>query len=557
MEARNRSLEDWFARIRSGQLVLPRFQRFEAWTYRHVTGLLDSVLRELPAGALLTLEIGEKEPFVSRPMAGVPGYGERVSEHLLDGQQRLTALWRSLTDDYEDRTYLVELKEPDAEGEEEDGSPFRAISIGRWERGGKRYPMWVDNPTQTWERRAVPVALLRPDRKAEAHFRAWAREATGNDPDAYVDLFETGSLLRAKFGNYNLPFLSLPNTTSKETALDVFVRMNTSAQPLSTYDIVVAQVEAGTGFSLHELVDELRKEAPLIDHFADPAEIILNAGAYIQDKSPRKSVLLSQDFCEALIDTWDLLVTGSQRAVEFLDEQQVFDSARLPTDPVVPLLVALWAHAPSGLDGEGRARSILKRFLWLSFFTDRYEMNTTTRGTQDFKGLKGMIAGGTDEEPPVFDSASHPPPTVDDLMLAGWPKKKDRLGRALMLLSLRAGGLDLADGSPAKRENLGRREYHHLFPVALLRERGVDESRTFRALNCALVTWKTNRNISAKSPEEYLRHRADAATLGEEEVRRRLASHLIDYDSLVHGDYDLFMTARAEMMISEAHSLLA
>ncbi|AHD08233.1 hypothetical protein PhaeoP75_00438 [Phaeobacter gallaeciensis] len=31
MEARNRTIEDWFAWIRDGHVVLPRFQRFEAW----------------------------------------------------------------------------------------------------------------------------------------------------------------------------------------------------------------------------------------------------------------------------------------------------------------------------------------------------------------------------------------------------------------------------------------------------------------------------------------------------------------------------------------------
>jgi len=93
--------------------VLPRFQRFEAWTHRHVAGLLDTVLRELPAGALLVLEIGNEEPFFSRSMAGAPETGDRITEHLLDGQQRLTALWRSLTNDYPDRTYFVQMTSQD------------------------------------------------------------------------------------------------------------------------------------------------------------------------------------------------------------------------------------------------------------------------------------------------------------------------------------------------------------------------------------------------------------------------------------------------------------
>ena len=59
--------------------------------------------------APLDLEVGEKEPFVSRTMAGAPEKGDRIVEHLLNGQQRLTALWRSLTDDYPDRTYFVQM----------------------------------------------------------------------------------------------------------------------------------------------------------------------------------------------------------------------------------------------------------------------------------------------------------------------------------------------------------------------------------------------------------------------------------------------------------------
>lgn len=107
MEARNRLLPDWFARIRTRQITLPRFQRFEAWTHDRVTAVLNNILRELPIGSVLILEIGDNEPFISRPMVGAPSTGERVVEQLLDGQQRLTALWRSLTNNYSERSYFV------------------------------------------------------------------------------------------------------------------------------------------------------------------------------------------------------------------------------------------------------------------------------------------------------------------------------------------------------------------------------------------------------------------------------------------------------------------
>ncbi len=78
------------------------------WGHKEVSGLLTTVLRGLPSGAALILEVGDKEKFESRTdgrRSRNPARG--WSEQLLDGQQRLTALWRSLNDKYADRTYLI------------------------------------------------------------------------------------------------------------------------------------------------------------------------------------------------------------------------------------------------------------------------------------------------------------------------------------------------------------------------------------------------------------------------------------------------------------------
>src|ERR1039458_3505376 len=99
MHAHDRFLPEWFNRIRSRQITLPRFQRFVAWGHGEVSGLLTTVLRGLPSGATLILEVGDNEKFKSRTMEDAPESGEKVTEQLLDGQQRLTALWRSLRSD--------------------------------------------------------------------------------------------------------------------------------------------------------------------------------------------------------------------------------------------------------------------------------------------------------------------------------------------------------------------------------------------------------------------------------------------------------------------------
>jgi hypothetical protein len=40
MHAQDRFLPEWFKRLRSRQITLPRFQRFVAWGHGEVSGLL-------------------------------------------------------------------------------------------------------------------------------------------------------------------------------------------------------------------------------------------------------------------------------------------------------------------------------------------------------------------------------------------------------------------------------------------------------------------------------------------------------------------------------------
>lgn len=542
INAQNRLLPDWFARVRTRQTVLPRFQRFEAWGHANVTQMFNTILRRLPLGAVLILEIGNEEPFISRPIVGAPIDGERITEHLLDGQQRLTALWRGLHNNYEDRTYYLYLSE-----DEESGMPYYVDSIGRWKKAGDkdRRPFWASDPGQLWGRRMIPLDLCAPGDAANDRYKVWAKEAI-KDADEREAVGEIRAKVRETFATFNMPYLSLPVTTSKDTALDVFIKMNTSAAPLSTYDIVVAQVEAALGQSLHELVGACREACPGIVAYYEPEDLVLYASALLQDKPPTNATYLTKGFGEALLAHWDELVRGVQRTVTFLEEERVFDAKRLPTDVVLPVLTALWAGAPQSLDAEGRARTILRKYLWRAFFSNRYEKSTNSRALADYLELRALVAQTDAPQPAIFDDVQYPLPQTDELIAARWPTNKDRLGRAVLALALHQGGLDLADGSTVSRTNLPKREYHHLFPDAHLDRQGYSDAEIYRSLNCALVTWQTNRNISDKEPERYLAERLVGTPLGEAEVRQRLDSHLIPYDEMVADDYSQFLEQRAQ-----------
>jgi hypothetical protein len=546
IEARNRPLPDWFTRIRTRQTVLPRFQRFEAWGFGNVVQLFNTILQDLPVGALLVLEIGDEEPFVSRAIIGAPTSGERVSEHLLDGQQRLTALWRGLHNNYTDRTLFLCLK-PD----EETKMNYYVDSVGRWskESDTEVRPFWANRPKELWKRRMIPLELCAPDIAALQLFREWTKEAIDNQ-DERDTVSDAIALIRQKFAAFNLPFLSLPVTTEKQTALDVFIKMNTSAEPLSTYDVVVAQVEAGMGRSLHDLVADTRAACPSIADYYPPEELMLYASALLQGRAPTNATYLAKDFGPQVLSNWKTFLLGVSRTIAFLEQERVFDAQRLPSDVVLPVLVALWGMAPSGLDAEGRARTMLRKYLWRAFFSNRYEKSTNSRALTDFNELKAIMHGTSTTNPVIFDDEQYPLPSQEQIIAAGWPVRRDRLARAILGLALRKGGLDLADGSAATRQNLGKREYHHLFPVAHLAELGVAEDKVYLSLNCALVTWRTNRNISDKTPERYLGERRDGNDLGDAEVEARLSSHLIPLKEMIGDDYDGFLKERASLVVN-------
>jgi len=276
-----------------------------------------------------------------------------------------------------------------------------------------------------------------------------------------------------------------------------------------------------------------------------------------------------------LVADWEGLTAGIAWAVEILEEERIFDAARLPT--ISPLYVLAALHdvlRPLSLDQLGNAKTLVRNYLWRAFVTDRYSSASSTHSLEDLRGLKAILAGTRAEgDLEILNESKYPLPTADKLKSAGWPKSKQILARAILALSMQKGAYDPADATPVNRQNLPTREYHHLFPEHLLAKDGnLRPWEISRALNCALITWRTNRTISAKEPLGYLRERIERATLGESEIRRRLESHLIPFEPLAVGgyedisdpalraerirhQYEGFLDERAQWMLKEIETL--
>lgn len=555
MEAQDRRLPQWFERVGTGQIALPRFQRLEAWSHNRVSGLLTTVLRGLPAGAALILQVGDTLPFVSRNISGAPATGEMTSELLLDGQQRVTALWKALTDGYDDRVYFAAFREPD----EEDGAGEHVVEVinVKFRRGsnGQRLPQWISSPSECWARGYIPVWLLKPgDMIAEVG--DWAEAVVGDDIQAFKEMQGKILNLRSCVTEFNLPYLALPPNTPKDVALDVFIKMNTSAVVLSAYDIIVAQAEAATGESLHDLISALDREVPQAKAYREISDLVLDTAALMQNRTPNNSGYLALDL-EKLVSDWSQIVAGVDGMVRLLGAEGMFDRSRLATTAVLPVLASLWPSLPTAPDALGDARRVLRKYLWRASFTDRYESAAASKTLNDRRALLAYLEGrGTEAAVPVFDEANYPMPTPAQFATARWPKNMGIVPRGILALSLRCGAADIADGVTANREHLAEREYHHLYPASLLRDAGLSDADAYLALNCALITWRTNRTISNKLPVQYLRERIEGSALGNDEIRSRLRTHLVPFEELQAADgaadiiaaYQHFIGVRARIV---------
>ncbi len=556
--ARDRQVSVWFQKIENGEIKLPRFQRPQAWDKNRVTSLLNTITQNLPLGVTLILNV-DVEQFVSRYLVTAPETNSRVTEHLLDGQQRLTALWRALHNNYEDVKYFMYFADFDKYHDHEHPPRTRFVwHQTRWtNKKGDLMPLWSDSPKETFRRGSIPMELFKPGDIAE-EYEKWVAEAIAHEkPSSTEENYEErlmawmeykGRILsiirdiRETISHFNLPYLSLPSQTNKDTALQVFINMNTNSKPLSQYDIIRAEIEGVKGVSLDDYQTKLDNEHPKIQAYFELPFLILATSALMQDKLPNQRGMWDMKK-DQMIEDWDKMTYGLSMMAQFMEGQGVYDRGRLPTNAVLAVIAALYTYIPETLDARGNAEILLKKYLWSSFFTDRYENSAATHAYNDFIPLKNIIQGNhkdngqayTEADVPVLNRSKHPLSTTDELLRVGWPKRENIRARGIMAVFSKLGAFDFADGTQLSRQQLSesKRHYHHVFPDALLK---FAEVESYLALNCALITDKTNLNISNKEPFRYLTERYNWTS--EDVVNTRLKSHLIPVQELKNGGYE-------------------
>ena len=519
-----RTIGNWLADIQSGRLRLPRFQRDYVWRPCHVAGLLKTLIvdNDIPIGVLLVLETdsdADNQAFKTRNIDGAPDDGgESCREFLLDGQQRLTALWRSLNDKDDKCTYYVEFRR------------YKPEAIVSKRNAPKTSERLANDPSKQIDENLFPVRLLNPLNDT-SKIDEWTTKASLS---AVANRNVKDMILKARrrFQNENkggaimIPYFKLGSKTDPKKAIDIYKTLNTNSIRLSHYFLAAAEMESQAEKSLYDLASELERKTRVKRFETDvTGELILKIFCLISNVMPAKGEYEDLPY-KKLESNKSRIINGVKWTIEKFESLGIWDGKQLPT--VVPLRVLPALHEVfCGKEESDRNRRIVNKYLWHSFLTERYSMHANQHLKEDFDDLVAYIDGRIKENQiRIFKFSQN----VEDIKKVKWPQttRKSTRARGVLLVCCSGGAKNLKDGVKLSKANIGHRERHHVFPKTLDFEANKDI-----VLNCMLIPKDENTRFSNHLPGDYIAGlfpeiKSSGRALPEADIVERLDTHCIE-----------------------------
>lgn len=391
--------------IDQGQVVLPNFQRDFDWTDSDVRSLLGTVLSGWPIGSLLLVD-GTHDFYDPRPIEKAPPVSNDIVHVILDGQQRLTALYQAL---YGRGDLVYALQIPQGRRYDDidtlDDS-LQSIKSDVWYK-------FYSSPATQWEAELLPISALR----TAADFYEWRDAAVDSGDRAGRDrLTEIYRSFLAGLHNYKVPCVIIDRSIEPAAVARIFERVNRTGTPLGTFDLVVARSFTPT-FNLRVLWEESLNARPLLGRFlGDDGLPILTVMALRQHGDVRQSAVLGLSG-PAIRDGWELAVDNFEAALSFaVRHLGVLDPDWIPYRPMMTILAAVNYDRPlATIEAE------VVRWYWSTVIGQRYDVASNTRAAGDFKAL---ISG----EDPI----SRPPIMIEEVFLEATRGQQGALHRGFL-----------------------------------------------------------------------------------------------------------------------------
>lgn len=582
-ESTKEDLKKLLEYVDKGELQLPDFQRDWVWTDEDIRGLLASVSRGFPVGAILTLRTGGPHvDFKPRPIAGVDDKGVKPAELLLDGQQRITSLYQALfskkaihTTDAKGngvkRFYYVNIKAACAEEADFDdlivSVPETRI---RMKPFGREAELDLSTPEHEYEHHMFPINRVSDWHHWVFGWRDYWRDH-GDDLHNIEQPFVKGVLERIV--SYEMPIIRLSEKNSREAICLVFEKVNVGGKKLDAFELLTA-IFAADRFDLRhdwlgsaktgevgrrERIQDPVKRQRVFDElkstdFLQACTILhtMDRHAAAKAEAPnRKDRDLPQVSCKRdtmlrlPVDAYkryaDDIEEGFRRAGRFMNQQKIMWQWDVPYPPQMVALAATFALLGKKAH-SATATDKLERWFWCGVLGELYGSATETKLARDVPQLVRWIEGDQ-EEPWTVQNAYFQVDRLDYLKV-----RNSAAYKGMHALLMRHGCRDFISGDQADFMTMQRDEIdiHHIFPRKWCADNAVDESQTVvdAIVNKSPLSRLSNQIIGGSAPSKYLAKIEAEYEISPKQMDDILRSHLIEPEHLRNDDFPSFYTAR-------------
>jgi uncharacterized protein with ParB-like and HNH nuclease domain len=343
-----RILED----VRSGAILVPRFQRRFEWKSESRLLLFDSIKQGIPIGSLLVWRTTGRSLDVFREIGGVPiaiPEASTSSQYLLDGHQRITTLLSALSSRKAEAT--VELSDTGISA----GDAFYDLRAKAFVIRGKRN---VADPN------LLPLSIL----FSSLEILKFQRQIASTDM-FHDEIIEEIDRLADVFRNYKIPLIPLV-TNDLEAATTAFQRINSSGTDLSFTHMVVA-LTYSENYDLAEVLADSETKLRLVNwEGLDQKFILATVRALAGIEIARPNVVPTSERVRKEPELVIKAVDAICIAAKFLREE-----CNIPSPEFLPysFQAVLLAYGFSqNREIKRVVREALRKWLWLTTYTGQF-----------------------------------------------------------------------------------------------------------------------------------------------------------------------------------------
>lgn len=571
-DSTKRGLYELLKDVSIGKIQLPDFQRGWVWNNNRMIGILASIAKSFPIGAIMLLETGNNNVrFKTKYVEGVnPGEDIEPEYLVLDGQQRITSLYQAIISKQIVHTrnekgyaikrwYYIDMqKAMDDDFDLEDA----ILSINENKQItrdiGREIVLDLSKPEYEYRNLMYPVSMI----DEYSHWRREFNKYWNHDSEMseFWDKFEDKVI--NNFNKYMVPIIKMFKDNPKEAVCQVFEKVNTGGVPLTVFELLTATF-AVDEFDLKEDWKAIRQGIvdykPLDDvsntDFIQAVTLLSTYTKRIEKEreNPNSSNLPAvsckrKDMLNLTLEDYkkhrNSIVKGFIKASKILVENHIYKARDLPYSTQLIPLAAILSVLGNKIDNIANKNKLMQWY-WCGVLGELYGAANETRYALDLPQVINWILYD-DNEPKTVYEASFSPSRLHTLRTRNSAAYKGIY--ALLMHDNTKDWLTATkiDFSTYFSESI---DIHHIFPVKWCNVNNIDRTYYDSIINKTPLSGRTNRIVSGDAPSKYLERIKKHAGVNDEEFNTILRSHVLEPTMLYADDFYSFFEDRKEKIL--------